>query len=67
MGVGEKRLLTIAPGKFVNEALAGSTFITPFAVVTAPRIRIRQITIHRHGCTQCQRTTSQGWQVATAK
>src|SRR4026208_2498811 len=31
---GEKNLLTLAPGKFVNEALAGSTFITPFAVVT---------------------------------
>src|SRR6266545_7889607 len=36
MGFGEKNLLTLAPGKFVNEALAGSTLITPLAVVTAP-------------------------------
>lgn len=36
IGFGAKDLLTLAPGKFVNEAATGSTFVTPLAVVTAP-------------------------------
>ena len=36
IGFGAKDLLTLAPGKFVNEAATGSTFVTPFAVLTAP-------------------------------
>ncbi len=36
-GFGEKNLLTLAPGKFVNDAAAGSTLvIVPLAVITAP-------------------------------
>ena len=36
IGFGEKDLLRLAPGKFVNEAATGSAFVTPFVVVTAP-------------------------------
>ena len=36
VGFGEKDLLTLAPGKFVNEAATGSAFVTPLFVVTAP-------------------------------
>ena len=36
IGFGAKDLLTLAPGKFVNEAATGSTFVTPLLVVTAP-------------------------------
>jgi hypothetical protein len=36
MGFGAKDLLTLAPGRFVSEAATGSTFVTPFVVVTAP-------------------------------
>ena len=35
MGLEEKNLLTLAPGKLVNEASAGSGLLTPFEVVTA--------------------------------
>ena len=36
IGFGAKDLLTLAPGKFVNEAATGSAFVTPLFVVTAP-------------------------------
>jgi len=36
MGFGENDLLTLAPGRLVNEASTGSTFDKPFAVVTLP-------------------------------
>src|SRR5215216_3239444 len=37
IGLGEKNLLTLAPGKLVREAAAGSTFVmVPFAATTAP-------------------------------
>lgn len=36
IGFGAKALLTLAPGKFVNEAATGSALVTPFVVVTTP-------------------------------
>ncbi len=36
MGFGEKNLLMLAPGRLVNVASAGSAFVTPLAVITAP-------------------------------
>lgn len=36
MGLGEKDLLTLAPGKFVSEAWTGSALVTCWSVVTAP-------------------------------
>ncbi len=36
IGFDRKNLLILAPGRFVNVASAGSTFITPLVVVTAP-------------------------------
>lgn len=36
MGFDPKNLLMLTPGRFVKEASAGSTVVTPFAVVTAP-------------------------------
>ena len=36
IGLGEKDLLTLAPGRLVNDASTGSGFVAPSAVVTAP-------------------------------
>lgn len=36
IGFGEKNLPTLAPGRLVKVASAGSAFVTPLSVVTAP-------------------------------